>query len=330
MLQSRGFCPKWISWIKCTLINSTFAVRINDTNGNYFVGGKGLKQGDPHPPLLFNLVADVFTKMLKKAASQELIAGLLPNIIPGGVVSLQYADDIILFLENSVHKARNFKWFLSCFENLFGVKINFHKSDLMTVNIEDSVANEFQIFCCKKGSFPIKYLGVPSHYDNLKREDIQPIINRIIKGISGWLGRYLTYRGKIVLICACLISIPAYVMSVIKFPKWAINAINSQMAHFFWGNEGGQHKYHLANWGLVNRKKEFGGLGIPNIKEFNMALLSSWGKRFFDGTESDWKKFIMHKYRVNSPNLLWAKGDGGSTFWKSITWALAATKNFYR
>ena len=84
-------------WIKCTLINSTFAVRINDTNGTYFVGGKGLKQGDPHSPLLFNLVADVFTKMLKKAASQDLISGLLPNIIPGGVVSLQYAEDTILF-----------------------------------------------------------------------------------------------------------------------------------------------------------------------------------------------------------------------------------------
>uniref|UniRef100_A0A8R7PZV3 Reverse transcriptase domain-containing protein n=1 Tax=Triticum urartu TaxID=4572 RepID=A0A8R7PZV3_TRIUA len=175
--------------------------------------------------------------MLKKAASQNLISGLLPHVIPGGVVSLQYANDTILFLEKSVHKARNFKWLLSCFENLSGMKINFHKSDLMTINMDEPSAKEFaQIFCCKNGSFPIKYVGVPLHYDNLKREDIQPIIDRIIKGISGWLGRYLTYKGKIILLCACVISIPAYLMSVIKFPKWEINAINSQMAHFFWGN----------------------------------------------------------------------------------------------
>uniref|UniRef100_A0A8R7PWM5 Reverse transcriptase domain-containing protein n=2 Tax=Triticum urartu TaxID=4572 RepID=A0A8R7PWM5_TRIUA len=177
--------------------------------------------------------------MLKKATSQNLISGLLPHVIPGGVVSLQYADDTILFLENSVHKARNFKWLLSCFENMSGMKINFHKSDLMTINVDYAVANEFaQIFCCKKGSFPIKYLGVPPHYDKLKREYLQPIIDRIIKGISGWLGRYLTYKGKIILLCACVISIPAYLMSVIKFPKWTINAINSQMAHFFWGDLG--------------------------------------------------------------------------------------------
>lgn len=102
------------------------------------------------------------------------------------------------------------------------------------------------------------------------------------------------------------------------------------MAHFFWGNIGDQHKYHLANWGFVTRRKEYGGLGIPNIKEYNMALLASWGKRFFDESDSDWKKIIRYKYRVNAPNLLWAKGDGGSTFWKSITWALAAVNFFYR
>ena len=78
------------------------------------------------------------------------------------------------------------------------MKINFHKSDLMTINVEGAVANEIaQIFHCKKGSFPIKYLGVPLHYDKLKREDLQPIIDRIIQGISGWLGRYHTYRGRL-------------------------------------------------------------------------------------------------------------------------------------
>ena len=132
------------------------------------------------------------------------------------------------------------------------------------------------------------------------------------------------------MLCACVVSIPVYLMSVIKFPKWAINAINSQMAHFFWGNLGDQHKYHLANWGLITRKNEFRGLGVPNIKEYNMALLASWGKRFFHNPDSDWTKLILYKYRVNSPNLLWTKSEGVPTFWKSITWAMAAAKTFYR
>lgn len=46
---------------------------------------------------------------------------------------------------------------------------------------------------------------------------------------------------------------------MIKFPKWSIEAITSQMAHFFWGNMGDEHKYHMSNWGLMSWKKEFGG-----------------------------------------------------------------------
>lgn len=60
-----------------------------------------------------------------------------------------------------------------------------------------------------------------------------------------------------------------------------------------------------------------------------MALLASWGY-FFDNSEANWKKIMLHTYRVNSPNPLWAEGEVGSTFWKSITWALSAVKTFYR
>ena len=50
MLLSRGFGSKWVGWVMSTIHQGTFQVRINDTNGPQFAGGKGLKQGDPiHP-----------------------------------------------------------------------------------------------------------------------------------------------------------------------------------------------------------------------------------------------------------------------------------------
>ena len=66
-------------------------------------------------------------------------------------------------------------------------------------------------------------------------------------------------------------------MSMINFPKWVVEAITSQMVHLFLGDIGEDHKYHLANWGLVSRKKD---LGVPNLKDFDMALLASWSKVF--------------------------------------------------
>jgi hypothetical protein len=59
--------------------------------------GKGFDRVTPLSPLLFHLVADVFTRMLMKAASTNPISGLLPHIFYGGVISLQYADDTLLF-----------------------------------------------------------------------------------------------------------------------------------------------------------------------------------------------------------------------------------------
>jgi hypothetical protein len=121
---------------------------------------------------LFNLVDDVFTRMLMKAAKPGLISGLLPQVVEGGVIGLQYADDTLLFLENDLEKASTMKWLLVCFEQMSGLKINYDKSDLLTIGMDEDSTNAFaKKFCCKKSEFPIKYLGVPLHYSNLKRAD---------------------------------------------------------------------------------------------------------------------------------------------------------------
>jgi hypothetical protein len=65
-------------------------------------------------------VVDVFTRMLLKAARNDLISGLLPRAVEGGVISLQYADDTLLFLEDNLEKANNLKWLLICYKKCLG------------------------------------------------------------------------------------------------------------------------------------------------------------------------------------------------------------------
>jgi len=121
----------------------------------------------------------------------------------------------------------------------------------------------------------------------LRREDLQPVVNKIIKRVAGWKGRLLSYGGRLTLLKSCLASILIYMMSVIKFPKWAIEAINSQMAHFFWNNQEGRgEKFHLANWLMVSQKKDYGGLGVPDLQQLNMCLLASWISKYHLNKES--------------------------------------------
>jgi hypothetical protein len=53
---------------------------------------------------------------------------MIPHLVDDGISILQYADDTILFMEHDLEKARNMKVLLSAFDELSGLKINFHKS----------------------------------------------------------------------------------------------------------------------------------------------------------------------------------------------------------
>jgi hypothetical protein len=303
-------------------------IRLNEENIPYFKPGKGLRQGNPLSPLLFNLVIDVFSGMLVKAVANGHITGLMGSLYPEGVVSLQYADDTLLFLEHNYKAASHLKWLLMCFEKLSGMKINYHKNDLISNNLdEEESQTHSRVFCCKLGEFPFKYLGVPLHYEKLRKEDIQTLIDKIIKRIAGWKGRLLSYGARLALLRACLASIPLYLMPVIKFSKLAIEAINSHMANFFWDDNEDKHRYHLSNWYSLTQRNEHGG--IPDFGDLNFCLLASWVQRYYQAEGRMWKNIVDHKYNLNSPNLFCCDDRGSSPFWKWILWTTKAIKMGY-
>lgn len=120
--------------------------------------------------------------MLAKASQNDLIKGLCIDYMPGGVICLRYADDTILFVDKDSEKAHNLKIVLTCFEKVSGMKINCSKSELIPMGLNsEEVAGSVEIFGCSIGTigtFPIKYLGIPLHYNKLRREDIQPIMDK--------------------------------------------------------------------------------------------------------------------------------------------------------
>jgi hypothetical protein len=62
--------------------------KLNDQIGPYFHSYKGVRQGDPMSPLLFNIVAGCLTRLVLKAQSNGLLTGLISNLIPLGVAIL--------------------------------------------------------------------------------------------------------------------------------------------------------------------------------------------------------------------------------------------------
>jgi hypothetical protein len=80
------------------------------------------------------------------------------------------------------------------FENISGMRINFNKSEVVPMNLTDEEVHEVShILNCPVGTLPFKYLGVPIHFEKLKREDLHPAVDKLIKRVVGWTCRLLAY-----------------------------------------------------------------------------------------------------------------------------------------
>jgi hypothetical protein len=106
--------------------------------------------------MLFNIVADMLAILIERAKVHVHIEGVVPHLVDGGLSILQYADDTILFMDHDLDKARNLKLILSAFEQLSGLKINFHKSELFCFgNAQDEADQYSELFGCGLGSFQL-------------------------------------------------------------------------------------------------------------------------------------------------------------------------------
>jgi hypothetical protein len=140
MLKVKGFPTRWISWVEDLLSSATSAVLLNGTAGKDFKCKRGVRQGDPLSPLLFAIAAD----LLQSVINHEYELGrLLPPFpqnpdMPFPIV--QYADDTILVLHASESQLGVLKDVLRKIELSSGLIVNYHKSCLLPINIDNDKA----------------------------------------------------------------------------------------------------------------------------------------------------------------------------------------------
>jgi hypothetical protein len=185
VMRNKGFCERWIDWTLKAVSGGRVAINLNGELGHYFRSYKGLRQGDPLSPLLFNIVADGLSAILNRAAERGVLQGVTPHLVDGGLTHLQYADDTVLFLENTQQNISNLKFLLCCFEEASGMKINYNKSEVFTIGIDEAdAANVADAFNCKLRQFPMKYLGLPLSYKRLSKEELGMSAGKVEKRLE--------------------------------------------------------------------------------------------------------------------------------------------------
>ena len=137
------------------------------------------------------------------------------------------------------------KTILCAFEQLSGLKINFHKSEIFCFGkVKNCESQYMELFGCNPGSFPIRYLGIPIHYRKLSNSDWLKIHERFEKRLSSWKGKHLSTGGCLTLINSVLSSLPMYMMSFFEIPKGVRKKLDYFRSRYFWQSD--EHKKSIG------------------------------------------------------------------------------------
>jgi hypothetical protein len=243
----KGFAPEWCELIAQFVQGGLVGVKVNNDIGHYFQIRKGSRQGDPLSPMLFNIVADMLAILIARAKEDGQVGELVPHLVDGGVSILQYADDTILFMEHDLENAVNMKLIMCIFEQLSGLKINFHKSEIFCFGKAKDLESQYkQIFGCEAGSLPFRYLGIPILYRRLLNKEWNPVENFFEKKLSCWQGKLFSYDDRLVLINSVLTSLPMFMLTFLELPKGVTKRLDFYRPRFFWQSDQHKRKYRLT------------------------------------------------------------------------------------
>uniref|UniRef100_A0A2N9F7C8 Reverse transcriptase domain-containing protein n=1 Tax=Fagus sylvatica TaxID=28930 RepID=A0A2N9F7C8_FAGSY len=161
LLERMGFGRRWRLWIESCISSVQFSVLVNGSPEGFFSCSRGLRQGDPLSPLLFLLVMEVLSRMLRKVEEEGLIRGFRAgsNAAEGLCIShLLYADDTILFCD----------------------------ADVGPIGEVQNIAELADSLCCHIGGLPLSYLGMPLGASYKAVAVWNPILEKLERRLSGW------------------------------------------------------------------------------------------------------------------------------------------------
>ncbi|XP_039030893.1 uncharacterized protein LOC120165445 [Hibiscus syriacus] len=219
IMKSMGFGKRWQTWMSLCISTTSISVLVNVSPTDKFKIKKGLRQG-----------------LFRKAEEVGLIKGARVGASQENVSHIQFADDIILFLETNLDSLRNVKMILRLFELASGLSLNLSKTKLYGINLEENrVVLWAGIIICYWDKFPSMYLGLPLGHARNSSEIWQPVVNKFLTHLDGWKGKLLSFGGRLTLVKYVLSNLSIYYLSVFQMSKSVASKLTRIVATFLWG-----------------------------------------------------------------------------------------------
>jgi hypothetical protein len=90
-------------WIMSCISSSTFAVLLNGEATDFFKSGRGLRQGCPLSPLLFILVMEGLSLLLKEGQQKGLLTGIKVSRTLR-ILHILFVDDVVIMTNATINE----------------------------------------------------------------------------------------------------------------------------------------------------------------------------------------------------------------------------------
>lgn len=274
LLGAMGFHQKFSEWVMFCVTSVTYSVLINGEEHGTVFPERGLRQGDPLSPFLFDLCTEGLTHLLNQAELIGEVEGISFAVKGPSITHLFFADDSLLQVRADESQCEVIRRVLKEYEDSSGQVINLTKSAItFGRHVEDHrKAKIKEILGIEAEGGTGKYLGLPECFSGSKVEMLQYIQEKMKSRFNGWYGRLLSAGGKNVLLKSVAMAMPVFTMSCFKLPKTTCKNLTSAMASFWWNDQDGKNKMHWVSWEKMCMHKKNGGLGFRDLEKFNQAL----------------------------------------------------------
>lgn len=235
--------------------------------------------------------------MMKKAISEGFLQTATVGS-PGIKVShLQYADDTLFVLNGNKENAETLRWLLKNFELVSGLEVNFDKSCVYGVNLDQEKMEEIaEALRCRADSLPVPYLGLKIGGRINGIEKWLEVVEKMKGRLRNWDASSISMGGRCTIVNSILTTMPLYCMSIFPLPKKVATQLKTLQCNFLWGGNVDLRKMAWVKWNDLCKPKKDGGLGIKDLLLFNKALLSKWVWRFLTNNKSLWSRTIIARH----------------------------------